>query len=86
LEIGEVLLTAGILEIFGQFLFTIVASDIPLRQDVCKLKTRESGELGGFAQGQKAPRIERYRQLLLKTFFGFAFGDTKAAGDGIRNV
>jgi hypothetical protein len=65
LEIGKVLLTARILEIFGQFLFTVVASNVPLRQDVCKQKTRESGEFGGFSQGQKAPRIERYRQLLL---------------------
>src|SRR5216117_3660557 len=74
LEMGEVLLTTGIGEIFDQFLFSVVPRDPSLRHDVGETKPAFSGKLRRFSEGKKALRVERNGQLLAQTLLGFGFG------------
>ena len=58
-EIGEVLLTATISEIFRQFVRTVMARDAAAGYKVGKLPPRSRRQLRGLAEGQNALRVQR---------------------------
>jgi hypothetical protein len=57
-EIGEVLLTASISKVLGQFLMGIVARQLPFVNEGGKCIPGNGGEIGGFPEGQNALRVE----------------------------
>jgi len=83
-ETFEVLLTATIGEVFGQFLFSVVSRDSPLGCEISKSKMRNLGQFCGFAEGQHALRAKRKGKFTAQARFRLAFWEAKAAGNGIR--
>jgi hypothetical protein len=76
---GEVLLTAGIFEVFCELLFAVLAGNILLRQELREPKSTCPRKLRGFSKRQKAPRIQGDRQLLSQALFGFTLWYAKAS-------
>ena len=86
LETGEVLLTTSIAEVFVQFLFAIVAWNVTLAQEVCKLVAVHSGEFSGFAEREYTLRIQRYGQLEPQPCFNLFFRQAQAPHYGFRDA
>ena len=63
LEIGEVLLTARIVEVLRQFVAGVVTGNLAAGEKVGEGKPGDIGELARLAQGKDALGIERNRKL-----------------------
>jgi hypothetical protein len=58
-EIGQVLLTATISEVFRQFVGAVMARDAPARYQIGKLPSRPRRQPRGLSKGQNALGIQR---------------------------
>ena len=86
LDIGEVLLTAGILEVFGQFLVAVMTGDSALCQYRGETKPVLSRQFRGFAEGQETLRIQSNGQFLAQALFGFRLWNAQTACNRIGNA
>ena len=86
LEIGEVLLTASIFEVWREIALGVMPLNVPVREDICE---RISGRLRQFARlpkGQDALCVERNGQFSLQPWFHLGHGEAQAACHRFGNV
>ncbi len=85
-EMGEVLLTASIFEVLGQFLIRVVARNLSLSNQVGEPVTGNSGQLGRLAERQDALRIKCKRKFDAQARLHLRHGQPQTAGYGLRDV
>src|SRR5580698_10028354 len=79
LEIGEVLLTAGIDGVEVQVVLGVVPWNIAARDQVGKGITGGPGQFAGFAEGEDALRIQGDSEFTSKTWFDLRDREPQAA-------
>ena len=85
-EIGEVLLTASIGKVLGQFLIGIVARQLPFVSEGGKCIPGNGGEIGGFPEGQNTLRVEGDGEFRAQSRLDSRKRQAQAASHGFRNV
>src|SRR5664280_2023328 len=85
--ISEVsLTTAGIREVFVEFLLAVVHRDAALGQDVIEVQPAHAGKLCRLAQAQRVLRVKRHGQFQLEARFGLGGRDVQRLVDVVRKV
>jgi hypothetical protein len=82
-EIGEVLLTASIVEVLDQFSFAVMARDVAGGDEVGERETGEAGEFGGLGEGQDFLGVKGEGEFREEARFDVSGGEADAVGDGL---
>ena len=80
------LTTAGIREVFVEFLLAVVHGDAVLGQDVIEVQTAQAGELRRLAQAQRVLGVKRHSQFQLEPRFRLGGRDVQRLVNAVRNV